>query len=57
MQLVDRGAPALMRARDIEEYGPFPFRVTFTVLPADRHQFVINSGKVPEELAVPARDK
>jgi hypothetical protein len=30
--------------------------VTFTVLPADRHQFVINSGKVPEELAAPARD-
>lgn len=114
MQLVERGAPALMRARDIEEgavvylnkavglvqcgyrvrilvrppnetearffrlpedgrvpvvslirtgyedteeYGPFPFRATFTVLPADRHQFVINSGKVPEELAAPARDK
>jgi GntR family transcriptional regulator len=113
MELVDRGAPALMRARDIEEgavvylsktiglvqcgyrvrilvrppnetearffrlpedgrvpvvslirtayedtpeYGPFPFRATFTVLPADRHQFVINSGKVPEELAAPARD-
>jgi GntR family transcriptional regulator len=37
--------------------GPVPFRVTFTVLPADRNQFVINSGKVPEELAAPARDQ
>jgi GntR family transcriptional regulator len=37
--------------------GAFPFRVTFTVLPADRNQFVINSGKVPEELAAPARDR
>jgi DNA-binding GntR family transcriptional regulator len=36
--------------------GPFPYRVTFTVLPADRNQFVMNSGKVPEELAAPARD-
>ncbi len=114
MTLVERGAPALMRARDIEdgavnylhdaiglvqcgyrvriivrppnetearffrlpddgrvpvvslirtgyedtaENGPFPFRATFTVLPADRHQFVINSDKVPEELAAPARDQ
>jgi GntR family transcriptional regulator len=40
-----------------EEHGPYPFRVTFTVLPADRHQFVINSGNVPEELAAPARDQ
>jgi hypothetical protein len=40
-----------------EEYGPYPFRVTSTVLPADRHQFVINSGIVPEEFAVPARDQ
>lgn len=37
--------------------GPVPFRATFTVLPADRNQFVINSGKVPEELAAPARDQ
>lgn len=37
--------------------GPYPFRVTFTVLPADRNQFVINAGKVPEELAAPARDQ
>lgn len=37
--------------------GPYPFRVTITVLPADRNQFVINSGKVPEELAAPARDQ
>lgn len=42
---------------DTEEHGPYPFRVTFTVLPADRHQFVINSGTVPEELAAPARDQ
>jgi GntR family transcriptional regulator len=37
--------------------GTHPFRVTITVLPADRNQFVINSGKVPEELAAPARDQ
>jgi GntR family transcriptional regulator len=37
--------------------GPYPFRVTFTVLPADRNQFVVNRGKVPEELAAPARDQ
>lgn len=37
--------------------GTYPFRVTITVLPADRNQFVINSGKVPEELAAPARDQ
>lgn len=42
---------------DTKEYGPYPFRVTFTVLPADRHQFVINSGNVPEELAAPAHDQ
>jgi GntR family transcriptional regulator len=36
--------------------GPFPYRVTFTVMPGDRNQFVMNSGKVPEELAAPARD-
>jgi GntR family transcriptional regulator len=37
--------------------GPYPFRLTITVLPADRNQFVINSGKYPEELAAPARDQ
>ncbi|WP_300611591.1 GntR family transcriptional regulator [Trebonia sp.] len=37
--------------------GVYPFRVTITVLPADRHQFVMNYGKVPEELAAPARDQ
>ena len=42
---------------DRPEEGPYPFRVTFTVLPADRNQFVINTGKVPEELAAPARDQ
>jgi GntR family transcriptional regulator len=31
--------------------GPAPLRVTFTVLPADRSQFVINTGAVPETLA------
>jgi GntR family transcriptional regulator len=39
-----------------DEGGPYPYRVTFTVMPGDRNQFVINSGKVPEELAAPARD-
>lgn len=38
------------------EDGPYPFRVTFTVLPADRNQFVFNSGDYPEEDAAPARD-
>ena len=37
--------------------GPYPFRVTFTILPADRNQFVMNEGKFPEELAAPARDQ
>jgi GntR family transcriptional regulator len=36
--------------------GPVPFRVTFTVFPADRNQFVINSGAVPKEPASPASD-
>jgi DNA-binding transcriptional regulator YhcF (GntR family) len=36
--------------------GPLPYRVTFTVLPADRNQLVINSGKVPGHLA-PAADQ
>lgn len=34
--------------------GPVPFRVTFTVLPADRNQLVINSGEVPRARAAPA---
>jgi len=41
--------------RDSAE-GPVPFRVTFTVFPADRNQFVINSGAVPREPAAPASD-
>jgi GntR family transcriptional regulator len=41
---------------DTPDDGPRPYRVTFTVLPGDRNQFVLNSGKVPEELAAPARD-
>jgi GntR family transcriptional regulator len=36
------------------EKGPVPFRVTFTVLPADRNQLVINFGQVPGALAAPA---
>jgi GntR family transcriptional regulator len=42
---------------DRPQEGPYPFRVTFTVLPADRNQFVINAGMVPEELAAPALDQ
>jgi len=38
------------------EEGPVPFRATFTSFPADRNQFVINSGEVPRELAAPAHD-
>ena len=38
------------------EHGPYPFRVNFSVFPGDRHQFVINSGLVPDEPAAPARD-
>jgi GntR family transcriptional regulator len=37
--------------------GPVPYRVTFTVLPADRNQLVINWGEVPDaraEAALPA---
>ena len=37
-------------------HGPYPFRANFTVFPGDRHQFVINSGKFPDEPAAPARD-
>ncbi len=36
------------------EKGPVPFRVTFTVLPADRNQLVINFGEVPGAPAAPA---
>ena len=34
--------------------GPVPFRVTFTVFPADRNQLVIDSGEVPKDLPGPA---
>jgi GntR family transcriptional regulator len=37
------------------ENGPVPFRVTITVLPADRNQLVINSGDVPSALAEPVQ--
>jgi GntR family transcriptional regulator len=36
--------------------GPVPYRVTYTALPADRNQLVINSGEVPGDLAAPADD-
>ena len=36
------------------EESPVPFRVTFTVLPADRNLPVINFGNVPGALAAPA---
>jgi GntR family transcriptional regulator len=36
--------------------GPVPFRVTVSVFPADRNQFVMNSGSVPDELPPPAAD-
>jgi GntR family transcriptional regulator len=34
--------------------GPVPFRVAFTVFPADRNQFVVNFGEVPQALAAAA---
>ena len=42
--------------RDSDD-GPVPFRVTFSSFPADRNQFVINSGDVPRELAAAAHDE
>jgi GntR family transcriptional regulator len=42
--------------RDSAE-GPVPYRVTFTSFPADRNQFVFNTGQVPRELAEPASDQ
>jgi GntR family transcriptional regulator len=36
------------------ENGPVPFRVTFTVFPADRNQFISETGDVPKELPRPA---
>jgi GntR family transcriptional regulator len=42
--------------RDSDQ-GPVPFRVTFSSFPADRNQFVINSGDVPRELAAAAHDE
>jgi GntR family transcriptional regulator len=36
--------------------GPVPYRATFSTFPADRNQFVINSGSVPKALAQPAPD-
>jgi GntR family transcriptional regulator len=31
--------------------GPIPFRLTETVFPSDRNQFVVNAGEVPDRLA------
>jgi GntR family transcriptional regulator len=42
---------------DRADEGPYSFRVVFTILPADRNQFVVNRGKVPDELAAPALDQ
>jgi GntR family transcriptional regulator len=41
-------------AYQASDEGPVPFRVTFTIFPADRNQLVINSGEVPAALAAPA---
>jgi hypothetical protein len=35
-------------AKDLE--GVVPFRLTESVFPSDRNQFVINAGKVPNRL-------
>jgi GntR family transcriptional regulator len=55
----DGGIPVLTIMRTGYQAGqgaPVPFRVTCTVLPADRNQLVINSGEVPDDLAAPAAD-
>jgi GntR family transcriptional regulator len=36
---------------------PAPFRVTFTIMPADRNQLVVNSGEVPDRLAAPLKGR
>jgi GntR family transcriptional regulator len=41
---------------DLPGRGPYPFRANFSVFPGDRHQFVMNSGKFPDEPVAPARD-
>jgi len=60
LQLPDDGSVSVISVirtgyRDGAE-GPVPFRVTFTVYPADRNQLIINSGAVPKEPAAPASD-
>jgi len=60
LQLPDDGSVSVISVirtgyRDSAE-GPVPFRVTFTVYPADRNQLIINSGAVPMEPAAPASD-
>ncbi len=35
--------------------GPVPFRVTVSVFPADRNQFVMDFGMVPGDPAEPAK--
>lgn len=34
--------------------GPVPFRITVSVYPADRNQFTMNSGAIPDDLLEPA---
>jgi GntR family transcriptional regulator len=41
-------------AYQASDEGATPFRVTFTIFPADRNQLVINSGEVPSARAAPA---
>jgi GntR family transcriptional regulator len=46
---------SLMRTSyQASEDGPVPFRVTFTALPADRNQLVMDSGEVPKARAAAA---
>jgi GntR family transcriptional regulator len=60
LQLPDDGSVCVISVirtgyRDSAE-GPVPFRVSFTVYPADRNQLIINTGAVPKEPAAPASD-
>jgi GntR family transcriptional regulator len=36
-----------------DDDGPIPFRLTVSVFPTDRNQFVINAGRVPDQFAAP----
>jgi GntR family transcriptional regulator len=55
----DAGIPVVVILRtaygiDDTTSAPYPFRLTESVFPADRNQFVINAGDVPDRLAGPA---